>query len=177
MGSGDHILPAPDSFTHAVTVTGPQQTFALGQRMAGLLAGGEIILLYGNLGAGKTCLVQGICAGLQVVQEVVSPTFTLVNTYAGRLTVHHLDFYRVEPRHDLADIGVPDLLDEIWDGAAVGLVEWPGPLVNALGDVPYLELLAVVGARPDDRVWHLRGRPDLPPAWARILSPKEPPSC
>lgn len=177
MAPGDHALPGADSFTHAVTVHGADQTLELGRRLASLLAGGEIILLHGDLGAGKTCLAQGICAGLQVRQEVVSPTFTLVNTYVGRLTVHHLDFYRVEPQHDLADIGVPDLLDEIWDGGAVGLIEWPGPLVEALGHGARLELLAQTGDRPAERTWHLRGQPAVPEAWTRIFPPKEPSSC
>ncbi len=173
----DHILPDPAAFTHAVTVSSAEETQALGRRLAGLLTGGEIILLYGALGAGKTCLVQGLCAELAVDSEVVSPTFTLVNTYAGQLTVHHLDFYRVEPGADLTDIGVPDILDEIWDGSAVGLIEWPAPLVPELGAGPRLELLATQGDHPDERVWHLRGLPTVPEAWQQIFSPKGKPTC
>ena len=98
---GDHTLPDPDVFTHVLHVSSAEETKALGRRLAGLLVGGEIVLLHGDLGTGKTCLVQGLCAELAVTEEVVSPTFTLVNTYSGRLDVYHLDFYRVEADHDL----------------------------------------------------------------------------
>jgi len=174
---GDHTLPDAASFSHEYRVADEAATRALGGRLAGLLTGGEIILLYGDLGMGKTCLVQGLCTGLAVRDEVVSPTFTLVNTYTGRLKVHHLDFYRVEPRHDLADIGVPDILDEIWDGGAVGLVEWPGPLVPALGAGARLDLLATPGGGPTDRVWHLRGVPAVPAGWQEIFAPKGHSTC
>ena len=177
MSSDDHTLPAADQFSHESLVANEAATRALGRRVAGLLSGGEVILLYGRLGMGKTCLVQGICAALAVRDEVVSPTFTLVNTYAGDLTVHHLDFYRVEAGHDLADIGVPDILDEIWSGSAIGLIEWPGPLVPELGSAPYLELLATPGAVSEARVWHLRGRPVVPPAWQEIFAAKGTTTC
>ena len=121
--------------------------------------------------------MQGICAGLDTDGEVVSPTFTLVNTYVGRLVVHHLDFYRVEPGQDLTDIGVPELLDEIWDGQAVGLIEWPGPLAPELGSGARFELLSVVGEGPNDRTWHLRAEPVVPAAWQKIFTPKGNPAC
>lgn len=177
MAPGDHILPDAADFTHELRVSSAAETGELGRRLAGLLTGGEIILLYGDLGAGKTCLVQGMCAELAVTGEVVSPTFTLVNTYPGRLTVHHLDFYRIEPGHDLTDVGVPEILDEIWDGQAVGLIEWPGPLVPEVGAGQRLELLVVPGERPDDRVWYLRGVPNVPANWEQIFRPKGNSAC
>ena len=177
MAPGDHTLPAAESFTHATTVASPAETAALGRAIARLLSGGEVVLLYGHLGAGKTSLVQGICAELAVDGEVVSPTFTLVNSYPGRVLVHHLDFYRIDPGHDLTDIGVPDLLDEIWDGRAVGLIEWPGPLVDELGTAPRFELLAVPGDLPTARIWHLRASPVVPPGWRQLFAPKASPSC
>ncbi len=177
MASSDHILPDPAAFSHSREVASADETGALGRQIAGLLQGGEIILLYGNLGAGKTCLVQGLCRELAVAGEVVSPTFTLVNTYPGRLTVHHLDFYRVEPGQDLTDIGVPAILEEIWDGQAVALVEWPGPLLADLGNEPRLELLATRGDQSDDRVWHLRGLPAVPDPWQRIFAAKGNSAC
>ena len=167
-----HSLPAPEIFTHRTASGSPAQTRALGARVAALLKGGEIILLNGPLGAGKTCFIQGLCAELAVRQEVVSPTFTLVNTYDGRLCVHHLDFYRVEEGDDLNDIGVPDFLDEVWDGRAVLLVEWPDPLRPALGvGCPLLELLALPGDGDEERQWFLRGVPQVPAAWAEIFPP------
>ena len=165
-----HVLPRPEDFSHRCVTEGPQDTLRLGRELSGLLSGGRVILLYGSLGAGKTCLVQGICNGLGVEMEVVSPTFTLVNTYDGRLKVHHLDFYRVDPGHDLNDIGVPDLLDEVWDEQAVLLVEWPGPLLTELGpDTPRTELLVETGTTPRQRIWHLRQIPAVETAWADLF--------
>ncbi len=163
-------MPLPESFTHLVKVGSPQETAAFGGAVASILHGGEIILLNGPLGAGKTCFVQGLCDGLAVSDEVVSPTFTLVNTYTGRLRVHHLDFYRVEDGDDLTDIGVPDILDEIWDGQAILLVEWPQPLLPELGaNQPVVELLAQHGKGTEDRIWYLRGVPELPEPWIPLV--------
>ena len=166
----DQAIPSAEGFPYLVVTDGPEGTANLGRRAAPLLTGGEIILLYGDLGAGKTCFAQGLCEGLGVEEEVVSPTFTLVNTYQGRLKVHHLDFYRLEPGDDLTDVGVPDILDEVWDGRAVALVEWPAMLQPELGpDTPRLELLAGPGDSPLERCWRLRGVPDVPGVWAELF--------
>jgi tRNA threonylcarbamoyladenosine biosynthesis protein TsaE len=167
----DQAIPSPGGFPLVLKVRGPEQTLSLGRSVAKLLKGGEIILLYGPLGAGKTCFSQGLCSGLNVIDEVVSPTFTLINTYRGEsCLVHHLDFYRVEPDHDLNDIGVPDILDEVFSGRALALIEWPEPILPELGaDEPRIELLALPGATPDERVWHLRGVPEIPESWAGLF--------
>ncbi len=170
-----HDIPAAGGFPPGAMAAGPADTAALGARAAGLLRGGEVLLLHGGLGAGKTCFVQGLCAGLGVEAEVVSPTFTLVNSYDGRLRVHHLDFYRLDDRSDLDDIGLPDLLDEVVDGTAVLAAEWPGPLLPALGNLPFLELLAVAGPGGAGREWRLRGRPAPAAAWQDLFRPGGPP--
>jgi tRNA threonylcarbamoyladenosine biosynthesis protein TsaE len=164
-------IPAADGFPIRLKIQGADSTGALGRAVAPLLKGGEIILLYGPLGAGKTCFSQGLCAGLGVVDEVVSPTFTLVNTYqCPAFTVHHLDFYRVEPDHDLDDIGVPDLLDDVFSGQAVALIEWPEPILSSVGlGEPRIELLTLPGNEADERIWHLRGVPGIPTAWAKLF--------
>ncbi|HPF69071.1 MAG TPA: tRNA (adenosine(37)-N6)-threonylcarbamoyltransferase complex ATPase subunit type 1 TsaE [Candidatus Krumholzibacteria bacterium] len=165
-----HVIPAAAGFRRRLTVRGAEATFALGARAAALAAGGgAIVLLHGPLGAGKTCFCQGFCRALGAGDEVVSPTFTLVNTYPVMPVIHHIDFYRIEPGHDLDDIGVPDLLDEAADGRAVVLAEWPGPLLPALGALPRIELLVLPGTAPDERVWHARGVPDLPADWAALF--------
>ena len=168
----DQEMPAAEDFELSLKLQGPDQTLALGKAVAGLLKGGEIILLYGPLGAGKTCFSQGLCSGLKVIDEVVSPTFTLVNTYSGGpWVVHHLDFYRVEPTHDLNDIGVPDILDDVFSGLAVALIEWPEPIMLELGkDEPLVELLALPGNTPDERIWHLRGVPEIPEPWTELFT-------
>ncbi len=164
----EHRIPDPAGFGVRLRTTSPDDTRALAARAADLLRGGETLLLHGPLGAGKTCFVQGLCTALGVVDEVTSPTFTLANRYEGRLVVHHLDFYRIGPEADLADIGVDALLDEIDAGEAVLVAEWPqrlAPLVKRR-----LELLVLPGATPEERIWHLRGVPELPAPWAALAS-------
>ncbi len=156
----DQGIPAAEGFDHRRQTASAEETAALGAAFARRLRGGEVILLYGPLGAGKTCFVQGLCRGLDVTEEVTSPTFTLVNSYTGRLAVHHLDFYRIEPEADLGDIGVEEILDEVAAGAVL-VAEWPEPLSELVPD--RLELLALPGATPDIRDWYLRrvGRPSF----------------
>ena len=104
--------------------TGEAETFALGERLGALLAGGETILLDGPLGAGKTVFAKGLAAGLGVdVDEVNSPSFTLVNRYdGGRLTLYHLDLYRL-PQGAAAAHAV-DLDELLAEERAVIIVEW-----------------------------------------------------
>ncbi|MCP4291875.1 MAG: tRNA (adenosine(37)-N6)-threonylcarbamoyltransferase complex ATPase subunit type 1 TsaE [bacterium] len=167
----DQNLPPAEDFPVKLTVQGPDQTLALGRAVADLLSGGEIILLYGPLGAGKTCFSQGLCSGLNLDEEVVSPTFTLVNTYSGSpFLVHHLDFYRVEPEHELDDIGVPHILDEVFSRRAIALIEWPEPILPELGPhEPRVELLSLPGETADTRTWHLRGVPEIPEPWRDLF--------
>ena len=102
----------------------------LGAALGGLLEGGDVIGLSGDLGAGKTCLVQGIARGLSVAAGVpiTSPTFTLVGEYPARVPLRHADFYRVESVARLEAAGFEDLLD----GRGVLVVEWPERVPQAL---------------------------------------------
>ncbi len=164
----EHRIPDPAGFGVHLLTASPDDTRAFAARAAALLGGGEVLLLHGPLGAGKTCFVQGLCAALGVADDVTSPTFTLANRYEGRLVVHHLDFYRIGPEADLADIGVDALLDEVDDGEAVLVAEWPqrlAPLVRRR-----LELLVLPAEAPEARIWHLRGTPELPAPWAALAA-------
>ncbi|MGP0630392.1 tRNA (adenosine(37)-N6)-threonylcarbamoyltransferase complex ATPase subunit type 1 TsaE [Nitrospina sp. 32_T5] len=100
----------------------PEDTKNLGQRMGRLLKPGDILLLFGDLGTGKTTLVQGIAHGMEVPpdQYVRSPSFTLINEYRGRMPIYHIDLYRIESEGELADLGLEDYLF----GEGVTLIEW-----------------------------------------------------
>jgi tRNA threonylcarbamoyladenosine biosynthesis protein TsaE len=108
----------------------PEETRSLGARLGEEVREGDVIALQGPLGAGKTCLVQGIARGLGVDPQVpvTSPTFTLVGEYPSRIPLRHADFYRVEDSRRLDDAGFRDLLD----GKGVLVVEWPERFPDAL---------------------------------------------
>ena len=116
------------------------ETFALGQRLGAQLAGGEILLLDGPLGAGKTVFVKGIADALGIDrEEVTSPSFTLVNPYAGRVRLYHLDLYRLDEGASAAN--AVDLEELLTDENAVIVIEW----AERLGSYP-------LSASP----WHIR---------------------
>jgi tRNA threonylcarbamoyladenosine biosynthesis protein TsaE len=119
-------------------------TRSVGEAFADLLRPRDAVILTGELGAGKTTLVQGIARGLGVTDRVVSPTFTLVREYHGRLEVAHVDVYRLERIQDVMDLG----LEELGDGEAVLLVEWGDAVEEVLpADHVTIEL---TGAEDDD---------------------------
>ena len=101
----------------------PEETFNLGKQIGTQLRGGEILLLDGALGTGKTVFVKGLAAALEVdPEEVTSPSFTLVNPYAGRLPLFHIDLYRLEA--GLAAAYAIDLDELVTDERAVIVIEW-----------------------------------------------------
>src|SRR5687768_5836832 len=105
--------------TSEVTAS-PEETAAVGKRLAATLGAGDVVALTGELGAGKTCFVQGLVRGLGVEGRATSPTFVLVNEYRGRLPVHHVDAYRTASLTELIDLGLLDLMG----GDGVTLIEW-----------------------------------------------------
>jgi tRNA threonylcarbamoyladenosine biosynthesis protein TsaE len=108
----------------------PLQTYELGKKIGAKLEGGTVIRLIGDLGSGKTSLVQGIAHGLDVSSEyyITSPTFTLINEYPGRYTFYHVDLYRLEDTVDFEDIGLLDILF----GDGVVAIEWAEKLTEVL---------------------------------------------
>jgi tRNA threonylcarbamoyladenosine biosynthesis protein TsaE len=103
-----------------------EETSAIGERLGASLRQGDVVLLYGELGAGKTAFVRGLARGLGAASDdVSSPTFTLIQEYAGRVTLYHVDLYRLEPK-EIPDLGLEDLV--LGDGVvAIEWAErWPG---------------------------------------------------
>ncbi|MBL9037974.1 MAG: tRNA (adenosine(37)-N6)-threonylcarbamoyltransferase complex ATPase subunit type 1 TsaE [Archangium sp.] len=104
------------------------QTFELGVRLGALLRPGHFVGLIGQLGAGKTAFSRGVASGAGVpLDDVSSPTYSLVQTYKGRVTLHHLDLYRLATEADLFSIGYFELIDD----AAAMLVEWVDRVASA----------------------------------------------
>jgi tRNA threonylcarbamoyladenosine biosynthesis protein TsaE len=101
----------------------PEETAALGERLGRACRGGEVLFLHGPLGAGKTCLLQGLARGLEVPDgyEVVSPTFVLHCQYPGRLAFDHIDAYRLRDAGDVDGLGFEELFG---DAGRVCAVEW-----------------------------------------------------
>jgi tRNA threonylcarbamoyladenosine biosynthesis protein TsaE len=103
-------------------------TRRLAAALAELARPGDLLLLAGELGAGKTTFTQGFGAALGVEERITSPTYVLASHYEGRLELHHLDVYRLEQMAELADVGLPELLDE----GGVTLVEWGDAIIPTL---------------------------------------------
>ena len=111
----------------------PEETFDLGERIGDSLTGGEIILLFGGLGAGKTLVAKGIVNALEFdIDEVTSPSFALVNLYEAKFDVYHIDLWRIDENANAADaVGLEEILD---NERAVVIIEWAERLhTNTLG--------------------------------------------
>lgn len=139
------------------------QTQALAQELAALSRPGDLVVLAGEMGTGKTAFAQGFARGLGVTEPVTSPTFTIVREYAGTdLALHHLDVYRLDQLREVPELGVGEMLDE----DAVMLVEWGDAVLPVLGD-QYLQERVRFGDDDDHRhlelsvrgtTWLARGR-------------------
>jgi tRNA threonylcarbamoyladenosine biosynthesis protein TsaE len=103
-----------------ILTSSEEETSAAGERLARRLRAGDVLLLYGDLGAGKTAFVRGLARGLGgSSDDVSSPTFTLIQEYRGPVTLYHVDLYRLQPI-EVADLG----LDELAAGDAIVAIEW-----------------------------------------------------
>ncbi len=117
-------MPPPDGITLAealrIVTHSPEETQAVGQLLGEYAKTGDVFLLTGPLGAGKTCLTQGIAWGLDVAEYARSPTFVIMTRYQGRLTLYHFDLYRINDPLEAWDLG----LDEQLSGDGACVVEW-----------------------------------------------------
>ena len=128
------------------TTSSVEQTRAVAAVVAGLAVDGDLLVLVGDLGAGKTHFTQGFARSLGVTDPVTSPTFTLANRYEGELIVNHLDAYRVEDLTEAEDLALPELLED-----GVTLIEWGDLILPAL-PADLLEVRITLGEGDDDRV-------------------------
>ena len=135
----------------------PEETQGLGEALGKAAQPGDLILLWGELGAGKTCLVQGIARGLNVQEPVRSPTFVLMTHHPGRLMLYHIDLYRLDNHLEVGDLG----LDEYIESDGVCVVEWADKAPNLF---PMDSLRIELGYGDDETTrtirFHIKGTPN-----------------
>jgi tRNA threonylcarbamoyladenosine biosynthesis protein TsaE len=156
IGYARPTMPAAAQLDHHLVCPDPDATSALGAALAGAARAGDVVCLWGDLGAGKTHLAKAFGAGLGVSDTITSPSFILMAEYTGRLPLFHIDLYRLS---DAADALAGGLIDDR-QGAGVTLVEWPDRLGPAL---PVRRLDVIIdGAGDEPRSVTLRATdPDL----------------
>ena len=145
------------------TTKSADDTRELGAGLASLAVPSDVVLVAGELGSGKTTFAQGFGRGLGVTEPIVSPTFTLVRSYQGRLPLVHCDVYRLDHLHEVADLDLPELLDE----GGVALVEWGDVVASAL-PAAFLAVRLEFGTGDDDRRLQLR---PVGPSWSSRMGP------
>jgi tRNA threonylcarbamoyladenosine biosynthesis protein TsaE len=124
---------------------GPDDTRRLAAAVAAALQPGDVVALTGELGAGKTCFVQGAAAALGVSDRVTSPSFLLRKEYEGRIPILHLDVYRLDTLQEVVEVGY----DEVLDGTHVAFIEW-GDAMSPLLPTDYLEIEFHLPDAPED---------------------------
>ena len=127
-----------------LTTTSPEATDAAGERLGATLGPGDVVALTGELGAGKTCFVQGLVRGLGATVRATSPTFVLVNQYSGRVPIHHVDAYRTDSMTELLDLGLLEMVG----GEGVTVIEWADKLTPLLPPDAVHVHIAGVGDEP-----------------------------
>lgn len=119
-----------------------EETRKFGRNLAKRLKEKDVVCIYGELGAGKTCLVKGIVDGLGLTTEYVrSPTFAIINKYNGKSPVYHLDFYRIESASEIEELGI----DEFSGKEGITLIEWPEKIVKYLPETRWEIKIDVLG--------------------------------
>ena len=130
----------------------PEDTKELGAALASLVRSGDVILLAGDLGAGKTTFTQGFGRGLGVTDPITSPTFTLLRHHPGRLQLLHADVYRLDHLEEISDLSLSELVEE----DSVAVVEW-GDKAEAALPADFLEIrIEFSDDSDDDRVFAMR---------------------
>jgi tRNA threonylcarbamoyladenosine biosynthesis protein TsaE len=128
------------------------ETLALAGSVGDLLRAGDVVSLAGDLGTGKTVFARGVARALGVSEPVVSPSFTIVREYEGRVPLVHVDVYRIDTFQELHDLG----FEEVVRDDAVTLVEW-GDVIDGMLPGDRLDVRMAVGGADDERVVELEG--------------------
>jgi len=126
--SETRLVNANTAFHEPFISDSPEETKSIAGQFAETLAAGMVVAFFGELGSGKTTLVNGICEALGVKGNVTSPTFTLIHEYSGRLPVYHFDFYRIENADDIWQLGWEDY----FYGTGICLIEWADRILDFL---------------------------------------------
>ncbi len=105
-----------------VITNSPEETTELATAMGRKLKAGQVITLSGELGAGKTLFAKGIAKGMGIVEEITSPSFSLLDIHEGEIPLYHFDLYRIESPEELEEL----YFEEYWEGDGVSIIEWPG---------------------------------------------------
>lgn len=134
----------------------PEETERLGERVAALLSGGEVLAFSGGMGMGKTVFTRGLARGLGIRSGVSSPTFSIVREYHGRLTIYHFDMYRITGWDDLYSCGFFDYLG----GDDVLVIEWSENIAEALPE-DTIRIAVSRGKRESERIFQISGLPAL----------------
>jgi tRNA threonylcarbamoyladenosine biosynthesis protein TsaE len=143
---------------HVLRTDSVDDTRDVGSALADLARSGDVLVLAGELGAGKTAFAQGFGRGLGVTEPITSPTFVLARDYdEGRIPLHHLDVYRLDQMNEVFDIGLPEVLDD----GGVTLIEWGDAIMPAL-TADFLEVRLTFGDDDDQRMIVIR---PVGPGW------------
>ena len=137
-----------DRIQHRFESRSPEETQRIGEALAACLGPGDVVACIGELGAGKTCFLQGLLRGLGGSEPATSPTFVLINQYQGRLPVYHLDAYRTESLREILDLGVEEI---IW-GDGVTIIEWAEKLLSLLPGHTIVVRISGLGEEPREIV-------------------------
>ena len=117
------------------------ETELFGEKFGVTLKPGDVVAITGELGSGKTCLIRGICRGLEVSERISSPTFILIHEYRGRISVYHADMYRIHKIEELEELGFSDIIS----GNGIVLIEWADRVPGIIPENAVSIHLSVVG--------------------------------
>ena len=143
---GVNLIPAVSAKTFSV-----EETRSLASLLSKVFQAGDVVVLSGDLGAGKSAFTQGLGLGLGVEHPVTSPTFTLANKYEGELTLNHLDVYRLEHFQEVEELGLSELIDS----NSLTVIEW-GNVISSVLTEGYLEISLSLGESLDERTIEFR---------------------